>query len=187
MTCCFQFREQNILEHGKSVNSYFTDLFNFLTKGSCLRYTWRLPAWINDPILLDYEYNLELIKFYHIYHDCGKPFCLTIDELGRQHFPDHTIASRNRWLQYSNDCEESKYIAELIEHDMDFHLLNSENILEFANNPNSRLLLLTGLSELHSNAMMFGGLESTSFKIKWKNADRFGKRIIKHIKGEING
>lgn len=182
MLSCFQFKEQNVLDHGKSVSEWFTDLFNFLAKGDPLTKSWRLPDWINNPILLDYKYDLELIRLYHTYHDCGKPFCLTTDESGRQHFHNHAIVSKNRWIECTNDSIESRYIAELIEHDMDFHLLRADNTLEFSRNPNARLLMLTGLSELHSNAEMFGGIESTSFKIKWKNANRFGKRIIECLK-----
>lgn len=39
-------------------------------------------------------------------------------------------------------------------------------------------LLVTALAELHSNAAMFGGIESTSFKIKWKKLDKLGKKLI---------
>lgn len=44
-------------------------------------------------------------------------------------------------------------------------------------------LLITGLSEIHSNAKMFGGTDSTSFKIKLKSITQRGKQIFK-IKNE---
>jgi hypothetical protein len=44
--------------------------------------------------------------------------------------------------------------------------------------------LLTGLCEIHSNARMFGGIESTGFKIKWKHLDKMGKRIIERIRSK---
>jgi hypothetical protein len=43
------------------------------------------------------------------------------------------------------------------------------------------VLLLTGLCELHSNAQMFGGIDSTSFKIKFKQLERLGKKVIERI------
>jgi hypothetical protein len=43
-------------------------------------------------------------------------------------------------------------------------------------------LLLTGLAEVHANAKMFGGLESTSFKIKFSQIEKRGNAIIKELK-----
>jgi hypothetical protein len=43
------------------------------------------------------------------------------------------------------------------------------------------LTLLTSLCELHSNASMFGGIESTSFKIKYKQLDKRGNQVLKLI------
>jgi hypothetical protein len=40
-------------------------------------------------------------------------------------------------------------------------------------------LLVAALAEIHSNAQLFGGIESVSFKSKWKNWDRRGKQIMK--------
>jgi hypothetical protein len=42
-------------------------------------------------------------------------------------------------------------------------------------------LLVTSLCELHSNASMFGGIESTSFKIKYKQLDKRGNQVLKLI------
>lgn len=54
---------------------------------------------------------------------------------------------------------------------------------EFAGRPHAVALLLTGLAEVHANASMFGGIESTSFKIKWKNLDKRGRAIAKAVSG----
>lgn len=45
-------------------------------------------------------------------------------------------------------------------------------------------LLLTSLAEIHANAEMFGGVESTSFKSKYKQIDRRGKKFCKETWGE---
>jgi hypothetical protein len=49
---------------------------------------------------------------------------------------------------------------------MDIHTLKSEGVEEFCKNPLAITLLLTGLAEIHSNAQMFGDIESVSFRIK---------------------
>jgi len=56
--------------------------------------------------------------------------------------------------------------AQLIKRDMDIHLLKSEDILDFCKYEYALTLLIVGLSEIHSNCEMFGGLDSVSiFKI----------------------
>ena len=47
-------------------------------------------------------------------------------------------------------------------------------------------LLLAALAEIHSNAKMFGGIDSTSFKMKWKQLDRRGKQICKKLFQIVN-
>lgn len=64
---------------------------------------------------------------------------------------------------------------------MDFHLLKAEDVVQFASNPLAIPLMLTGLAEIHANASMFGGLDSTSFKIKWKHIDKRGRQVLSHI------
>lgn len=66
---------------------------------------------------------------------------------------------------------------------MEIHLLKADMTTSFCQDKKTALtLLLIGLCELHSNAEMFGGIESTSFKIKWKSLSKNGKRIIKYLK-----
>lgn len=52
--------------------------------------------------------------------------------------------------------------------------------------PDYKVLLITGLCEIHSNAVMFGGIDSQSFKIKHKKLNRLGKNIVKKIKENKN-
>jgi uncharacterized protein YlaN (UPF0358 family) len=67
---------------------------------------------------------------------------------------------------------------------MYIHLLKSDGVDEFCKNPNAITLLLTGLSEIHSNSQMFGGIDSISFKIKWKCINKRGKQILEKIKAK---
>lgn len=71
---------------------------------------------------------------------------------------------------------------------MEIHLLKSDMVEEFCKDKKTALtLLLIGLCEIHSNSEMFGGIESTSFKIKWKAISKNGRRIINYLKTkEIN-
>lgn len=68
--------------------------------------------------------------------------------------------------------------------DMDIHLLKADGVPEFTARPQAAALLLTGLAEVHANAAMFGGIESTSFKIKWKQIDKRGRQIINTLNSE---
>lgn len=42
-------------------------------------------------------------------------------------------------------------------------------------------LLLTSLAEIHANASIFGGIESQSFKAKYKQIDRRGNKLCKKL------
>jgi len=64
---------------------------------------------------------------------------------------------------------------------MNIHLLKDVDIQSFCDNEYAATLLLTGLAEIHANADMFGGIESTSFKMKWKQINRRGKKISRII------
>ena len=169
---CYQFQNQNMLEHGYSVLEWYDDLILSILLGQEPKKNWRLPEWISKikyTDLIDYEKTRE----YLIYHDCGKPFCRTIDDQGKQHFYNHAEISANRWLLHSDDEE----IANLIRSDMDIHTMPLGDIEEFRKRPEAITLLLAALCEIHSNCTMFGGIESTSFKIKWKRINQIGKRL----------
>lgn len=187
MLTCFQFEDMNVLEHGLSIHEWFCDLYDHLVNGKPLQKDWRLPDWIYDPIIPCLLLDFDTLKTYQIYHDCGKPLCRTVDENGKQHFPNHAQMSKQRWLECSDGSEEALAIAELAGMDMDIHLLKSDGIAEFANRKEAISLLLTGLCEIHSNARMFGGIESTGFKIKWKHLDKMGKRILSILNERSKG
>jgi hypothetical protein len=179
MRDCFQFEGMSILDHGMDVRSWYEDLKRLVSAESTTK-EWHPPKWIGSPVLREALGSLDddLVRLYQVYHDCGKPLCRTVDGEGRQHFPGHALASMRRWLECSDGSPGAVYVSELIAMDMDVHLLRADGVEEFTRRPHALVLLLTGLCELHSNAQMFGGVSSTGFKIKFKNLERFGARIV---------
>lgn len=102
-----------------------------------------------------------------------------VDEEGRQHFPDHARISASIWRVHGGD----EQIAEFIARDMDMHLLKPSEAATYDRVDLVPALLLTALAELHANAEMFGGIESTSFKIKFKALNKLGKAFTNILKG----
>lgn len=181
MKNCEQTKGQSVLQHGESVRDYLFDLINHLRSGTSLKYDWILPDWLfeNKDLILTSLPDDETLELYTTYHDCGKPFCLTIDE-GKRHFPNHAQISHDIFKRVFNN----PVAADLILRDMDIHTLKADGVKEFAKNPHALTLLLTGLAEIHSNCQMFGGPESTSFKIKWKCINQRGKQILNQLKNK---
>lgn len=180
---CFQFEGVSVLSHGLTVHNTYLSLKEILTDGRPMGQNWRLPKWINHPLVLEFlDYvDDEVMELYHIYHDCGKPVCRIVDADGKQHFPNHAASSKARWIDHSDGSEMAKQVADLIGLDMEAHTLRPSGVSEFAARPQAIALLVTGLCELHANAQMFGGIESTGFKIKFKNLERLGGRVIDAI------
>lgn len=120
---------------------------------------------------------IGILSNYQIYHDIGKPYCKQYDlnNHDKYHFPEHSKQSGIIWNTISNN----NIIGKLISMDMEIHTIKAIGLEEFSSHEEAISLLITGLSEIHANAKMFGGIESTSFKIKYKQIDSRGKQIIK--------
>ena len=176
MKSCEQMKNLSVLEHGYSVAKYYRDLRNHILNGKPLQYEWKIPEWAFDPSLWEDTLSLRDIYKYQIFHDCGKPYCITFDDEGRKHFPDHANVSYNIAKLFFSES-----ISMLVKNDMASHLTKPSEYKSFMELDNYKILLITGLCELHSNASMFGGIESTSFKIKYKKLFKLGKNIIKEI------
>ena len=187
MLQCEQTPGQSVYQHGQSVRQHLFDLLDALRNGYDMPATWKLPDWLHEykADILANLWEDHRLHLYTLYHDCGKPYCRHVDKkTGQYHFPDHARASRYVWACVGgNDV-----VGMLIGEDMFFHTATAEEVKErLANHwdiQTAMSLLLTALAEIHSNAKMFGGIDSTSFKIKWKQIDRRGKQVLKHYFGE---
>lgn len=184
-----QTNSQSVWEHGVSVQEYLFDLLDHLREDKPLKNEWRIPEWVYEQkeFLLENLPSDETLSLYTLYHDCGKPFCITYDDEGRRHFPDHAEVSYKIFNQHFND----PIAAELIRRDMDFHLLKADTLKQFSEYKYCAALILTGLSELHSNAKMFAKgeedpLNSIGFKIKWKNSNKRGKQVLSLLRDKNN-
>jgi hypothetical protein len=190
MMSCPQFEGMNVYEHGVDVHARFTDLYLHLTQGTPLQLEWRLSEWINDPKIVKNLLPFETLKMYQIYHDCGKPFCRVVDANGKQHFPNHAEVSYQTWMKHAevildghaHVSPEDEQIGKLIRMDMDVHTLKGDAINEFIQCPEAASLLLTGLAEIHSNAAHLGQMNSDQFKIKLKQLDKIGKKLVAALK-----
>lgn len=161
--------------HGSMVAARFRDLMN---PNPCM--TWRLPDWFTSNqnfIRASLMPDFKSITEYHQWHDLGKPYCQIIDDEGRTHYPNHAEVSADIWRSLGGDSK----IGQLIADDMLCHQLRPAEALAFASNPNALTLLVTALCELHANAAMFGGIESDSFKIKYKRLDKCGAIILNQL------
>ena len=189
MTDCEQTKGMNVLQHGCSVREHYFAILDHLEGKIDLHTTsnWKIPAWLDDykEQILKTVPDRFIMDRYLTVHDCGKPGMREVDEDGRQHFPNHAEASEREYRRLSEGDSEHKesqnIIAYLIAHDMDIHMLKADGIPEFAKRPTAFAHLLAGLAEITSNAAMFGGIESISFKIKYKQLDQRGKALCKLI------
>ena len=171
MVTCYQTQGQNMLEHGLAVWQFTQKLLNRDT------HDMRLPDWYanHEKEILSNLHDIETIRLYNIYHDNGKHLCRTIDADGKVHYPNHAEVSKQNWLAHGGD----ELVGHLIGLDMMMHTENKEEIAK-RNLPIKDLwtLWITAMAEIHANAQMFGGIESTSFKIKFKKLDKIGKWLV---------
>ena len=168
-----QTKGQSVLDHGNSVWNYTQKI---LKKDLA---DFKVPSWLeqNYDAILASVLPESTIKKYNVFHDCGKPFCKVVED-GVTRFPNHAEVSERTWNEHFKD----EVVGRLIGLDMLLHTGSAEEILAKKLSKEDYLtLLITALAELHSNAEMFGGIKSNSFKIKWKVIDRRGKMIVREV------
>lgn len=181
MKNCYQFKNIDMFEHGLMVsNSYqkilkqdsvFLQYMNFADSSEN-----------NFEKLLQLQYDSTLMRHYHLYHDCGKPYCLTIDSENKNHYPNHAEESAQIHAQYF-DC---KIANTLIKNDMVFHQSNASELnFWLEKNQDKKMissLYLTAWAEIFANSQLFGGFESEGFKIKKKKLLNHGKKVFQLLK-----
>lgn len=168
MKACYQFENINMYDHGLMVADEYEKLILSLESGSCDEpILQQLYAFLKPNLIGEVKRYL-----YQVFHDCWKPFCEPCD--GRK-YPDHAEHSYNQWLTL---FPESIDIAELMRYDMVFHEGASDDFYRHRLAPT---LYLTAWAEIYANCQMFGGQDSTSFKIKRKKLIRQGKKFLKHF------
>ncbi len=181
MRGCIQSRsaagELTVLGHGDAVLAQYRALVASAGQGD-LPAGWRMPSWWTPDVgraLLAAQPDASLMERYLRYHDCGKPYCLTVDEQGRSHFPDHASVSAATWAALGGHEDE----VWLMRNDMLLHVGSAEECSRIQGHRLAPGLLWAALSEIHANAQMFGGTESTSFKVKAKQLDRRGAALVR--------
>lgn len=182
MNECEQTKGMSVLDHGLSVWEALESIRNIL-EGKETEKDYKLPEWLinnSDKFLKTfYEIGEYALRKYTILHDIGKPFCRTVDENGKVHFPDHAKESVKTWERISYNSKTDNLISKLIAEDMDIHLLRPKDAIIYKQTHNFWMIqLLVGLSELHANSTMFGGIESDGFKIKYKYLDKCGAKML---------
>lgn len=177
MMQCQQFDGMSVYQHGVNVHVWFSELYAHLFEGKALTLPWRLPAWIHDPKLRSLP-SFEILREYQLWHDIGKPFCREVDEEGRQHFLDHAEVSYQTWISHSDPTPDNELVGELIRKDMLAHTVKGEAAQEFLKDPLAPALLLTALAEVHSNASHMGRLDTDGFRIKLKQLEKLGKKLV---------
>lgn len=181
MENCFQTENQSVYEHGISVWFYFQELLKILETGENPE-EYKIPDWFLTyrQILRSSLLPLNIIKEYVVFHDVSKPFCRIVDENGKQHFPNHAELSGRIWREAGGN----EQVARLMEMDMLIHTIKDKDIANFSQNKEWATLLVVGLSEIISNSQLFGGYNSNSFKIKFKQIDRRGKALMNFFGGK---
>lgn len=176
MANTMQSSTQTVLEHCLSVNTCFWMIVDHLQRGAKIPDWWKIPSWAK-PMAEMLNQDSDTISEYLGFHDCGKPFCQTTDENGNPHFPNHAQVSHDIWLEAKGSPE----VALLMLHDMDFHTMRADTMEAFCSLPFAPTLMLAGLAEIHANAELFGGPNSSGFKIKCEHVKRRGGQAARLI------
>lgn len=168
-----QMKGLSVHAHGLMVQEQYKVLISELDTGQGDPVLLEVYSKIKDKILPD-----DIVLRYQEYHDCGKPLCRTVDDEGKVHFPDHANVSADVWMHL---FPEESVISELMRKDMTFHMAKSEDFDTIWTDPLAPTLYITAWAEILANCTMFGGQDSTSFKIKKKKLIQAGKKYLNSL------
>jgi hypothetical protein len=156
------------------VCEYATEFYQNVVHDAVFKKNWIIPEWCNQTFkktFTSYSIDLKTIQTYCRYHDCGKPYCY-IDG----HFPNHAQVSYDTWMEEIGDEQVGRFIL----NDMNLHTMTCAQLDSVNLEKHEWLvLIIVGLSEIHSNAEMFGGTDSVNFKIKIKKFNKNVKHVLK--------
>lgn len=171
MRNCYQFENVSMYDHGQMVHEAYNKLMAQLDGGESVV---ELPPLVQEIYAKTKHVLAEIpdLLSYHVFHDCGKPACLEIDEQGKRHYPNHAEWSKKQYIEVFG---ENRTVAELIGADMDFHTKSGQELIDLWKSPLAPTLYFTAWAEIIANSTMFGGFESVSFKIKKKKLIKAGK------------
>lgn len=176
----FQFKNLSILDHGKMVHEKYKDIIRDLDEGTD---KYEVPELLksNWIYLKSILYSTQFLKTYHVYHDCGKPYCKEIGEDGKQRFPNHAEISAETFQTIYPQFQDKETIVKFIRNDMVFHAYTMDQIGEFKKTEKTKFIFslwLTALAELYANKEMFDADNQLSFKIKYKKLTRSLNKIL---------
>lgn len=174
---CEQRKNLCVLGHGKNVHKNYRKILRQLKDRRNFYPVFDLPEWNPDVVqfILKNQLRFQDVREYQIFHDCGKPYCRSVDFDGKVHFKDHEKVS----AKVARLVKFNPIVISLIENDMLFHRENFSDITE--NNVKLHCTLaLTAIAELYENSVTF---EEISFKIKKKKIfNNIKKMVSKYMK-----
>lgn len=171
MKTCEQTQGQTVYQHGCAV----WEKSKLLISGDFTNF--QLPDFFKEhhAFIVNRMHSLKIFKDYNIFHDCGKPTCKIIDSDGRVHFPGHAVESS----RVAKTFIKNHAVSRLILNDMVLHTSTVAEVERTTlSEKDSMTLIITAFAELHANAEMFGGLDSLSFKIKYKKLAKNSKALF---------
>jgi len=175
MTYCEQAPGYSIYKHGTDVADRYADLWATLKGNGRMEWSFKPDILEKLKSIQEKAIRPDAAHDYHVFHDCGKPYCLQVDEDGRRHFPGHAQISSSTWASL---YPEDHTTIELMRLDMWCHTAKAEDREHIAKHPLGPTLILTAYAELHANAaVLFGGFDTDSFKIKRKCLDKIASKF----------
>lgn len=90
-------------------------------------------------------------------------------------FPNH---EENSFLAWSELFPHNTTVGSLIKNDMVLHRSKPKDVESLKKMDHLYSHMLISLAEINANAEMFGGTDSDSFKIKFKNLEKIMKKLL---------